>query len=271
MIIDCHQHSVWHGRTGQDLVAYMDQTGVDKSWLLTWESIDGGLEPGYQHISIGQTFETAQAHPGRFVIGVAPDARRPDVIDLIRRCHARGARVLGEVKLRLMMDSPELIAAFRIAGELGMPVLFHLELPRIGTDGVSQWYLGDIDAVDRAISKCPQTTFIGHGPGWWAHFSNDDLGCREYYPRGPIIPGGKTIRLLEKHANLYADLSAGSGLHALNRDPQFGRQFMVDFADRVLYGTDYWDTRLLEHIRSLGLPADVLGKILSGNALKLAP
>ena len=43
---------------------------------------------------------------------------------------------------------------------------------------LSQWYMGDIDAVERTLQKCPDTTFIGHGPGWWAHISNDQAHVR---------------------------------------------------------------------------------------------
>ena len=270
-IIDVHQHPVWHGRNVRDLVAYMDATGVDVAWSLSWESIDGGLEPGYQHIAVWSSFAAAADYPGRFVIGAAPDLRRERVLDLIREYHRRGARVLGEVKLKVMMDTPELIQGFRLAGELGMPVLFHLELPRIEGGELSQWYMGDIDAVERTLQKCPDTTFIGHGPGWWAHISNDQRMYESAYPEGPVVPGGGVVRLMEKYRNIYADLSAGSGLRAMSRDLKFTKQFMTQFADRILYGTDYWDTRMLDHLRSLDLSEELLSGILYKNAMKLVP
>ena len=271
MIIDCHQHSDWHGRRAKDTVAYMDAAGVDVAWILTWEAADGGLEPYYQHISAPVTFAAAAAYPGRFVVGTAPDLRRERALELIREYHSQGAKVLGEVKLRAIMDTPELIQGFRLAGELGMPVLFHLELPRIEGGVLTQWYLGDIDAFERTLQKCPETTFIAHGPGWWAHISKDKRGYESSYPEGPIVPGGGVVRLMEKYENLYSDLSASSGLRALSRDLKFTKRFLTNFADRIVYGTDYWDTRLLDHLRNLDLPADVLTKILYKNALKLVP
>jgi predicted TIM-barrel fold metal-dependent hydrolase len=57
----------------------------------------------------------------------------------------------------------------------------------------------------------------------------------------------------------------------MSRDLKFTKKFLTDFADRILYGTDYWDTRMLEHLRGLDLPADVLSGILGRNALKLVP
>ena len=39
------------------------------------------------------------------------------------------------------------------------------------------------------------------------------------YPRGPVTEGGRLYRLFDRYPNLFADLSAGSGLGALKRDP----------------------------------------------------
>ena len=269
MIIDCHQHTNWHGRLTPDLVAYLDAAGVRKAWLLSWEALDGGLESWYMHLSIEDVFEAAAAYRGRFIIGAGADPRREDFAALLKRYHKAGARVYGEIKLRVLMDSPDLIEAFRLAGRLGMPVLFHLEVPRLASGRLTTWYLGDIDAVERTLAKCPDTTFVAHGPGWWAHLSADDGPYRSNYPKGPVVPGGKAVRCLEKYANLSCDLSAHSALNALTRDPACGRQFLIDFADRILYGADFFDTKLLDHLKTLNLPAAVQKKILSGNAAKL--
>ena len=291
MIIDCHQHTDWHGKTTADFIQYFDSAGVDRAWLLSWEEIDGGRDPGYMHLSIDNVFATAAAHPSRYVIGTAPDPRRENVLELIRRYRREGAKIFGEVKLCVLMDTPELIAAFRLAGELGMPVLFHLQLPNpkdpdVRRDrGPGQWYLGDIDAVERTLTQCPGTVFLGHGPGWWAHISADEKGYgvpkpdaaglggpyASVYPDGPVVPGGGVVRLLEKYPNIYCDLSAWSGLNGISRDREFGRRFLIDYADRLLYGTDYWDTKLLDYLRGLELPPAVLEKILSGNAIRLEP
>jgi len=271
MIIDCHQHTDWHGRRTEDLVKHLDELGVDKAWLLSWEAIDGALEPWYAHLSIAQVFSAARSYPGRFIIGAAPDPRRPNVLDLIRQYHKAGARVFGEVKLRVLMDSPELIAAFRLAGELRMPVLFHLQLPNANEPYPSCWYLGDVDAVERTLVKCPDTIFVAHGPGWWAHISDDRKAHTQSYPTGRVVPGGAVVRLLDEYPNLYCDLSAGSGFNGIQRDPKFGRRFLIHYADRILYGTDFFDRRHLDHLRSIDLPQSVLEKILCGNALKLVP
>lgn len=47
------------------------------------------------------------------------------------------------------------------------------------------------------------------------------------------------MELLRAYPNLYADLSAGSGFNALNRDHQFAYSFLDEFQDKLMYGTDY--------------------------------
>ena len=90
------------------------------------------------------------------------------------------------------------------------------------------------DALERAIIECPETVFIGHAPGFWTHISDDGRHTTESYPEGPVIPGGRVGHMLRTYPNLYADLSAGSGLKAIDRGREFGRQFLVEFSDRLL-------------------------------------
>ncbi len=77
--------------------------------------------------------------------------------------------------------------------------------------------------------------------------------------------------MLRQYPNLYADLSAGSGLNALQRDPEFAKDFLLEFQDRLLYARDYFDNRHQEFLNSLGLPDKALVKVYAGNALKLVP
>ena len=65
-----------------------------------------------------------------------------------------------------------------------------------------------IEAFERAVSACPETTFIAHAPGFWAHISGDGRFEKETYPEGPVLPGGKAVKMLREYTNLYADLSA---------------------------------------------------------------
>ena len=86
-----------------------------------------------------------------------------------------------------------------------------------------------------------------------------------------MTPGGIVPRLLREHGNLCADLSAGSGLGAISRDPAFGRKFLIEFQDRLLFARDYFDARLMDFLKSLKLPKRVFEKIACRNALRLVP
>ena len=74
---------------------------------------------------------------------------------------------------------------------------------------------------------------------------------------------------METYPNMYADLSATSGFIAITRDREYGRRFIIDQADKLLFGRDSYDSRLLDHLKTLELPADVWDTISHRNALRL--
>jgi hypothetical protein len=86
-------------------------------------------------------------------------------------------QICGELKLRMMYDNPDALRLYRFCGEAGLAVLVHLdyELPCApGHPWPNYWYGGGIEALARAAALCPETKFIGHAPGFWAHLSKDD-------------------------------------------------------------------------------------------------
>ena len=84
-------------------------------------------------------------------------------------------------------------------------------------------------------------------------------------------PGGKLLKLLKKYKNLHCDLSAGSGLNAISRDPAWGKRFLLRYSDRILYGTDMFDRHHLDYLESLKLDRRIMRRIMGGNAMKLLP
>ena len=284
MIIDAHNHPDWHGHNLDRFLQNMAQYNIDKTWLLTWECPPDEYDPEHNHTSLrdgwgpipfSRGLRYTEHAPDRFVLGYAPDPRRADAIDRLRAAiEIYGVRLYGELKLRMMYDNPDALRMFRFCGEKGLPVTVHIDYefdtgskyPR-----PNWWYGGGIEAFERAVRACPGTTFIGHGPGFWAHISNDDLYDQVPYPTGKVVPGGKLPQMFRQYPNLYADLSAGSGLNALTRDSPFAREFLLEFQDRLLYGRDCFDNRMQEFLNSLGLPQETLTKIYAGNALRLVP
>jgi predicted TIM-barrel fold metal-dependent hydrolase len=63
--------------------------------------------------------------------------------------------------------------------------------------------------------------------------------------------------LMREYPNLYGDISAGSGLNALQRDPAFSWKFIDEFQNRLLLGLDYCSpTNNMQHIEWLSKARD---------------
>lgn len=287
MIIDAHNHADWHGHDLDRFLANMDKYNIDKTWLLTWICPRDEYDPSYNNvvnidsenikgpISFLRCLSYVERAPDRFILGYAPDPRKPEAIDLLDAAiEIHGVRVCGEIKLRMMYDNPDAIRMYKFCGEKNVPVTFHIdyEFDRgVKYPRPNYWYGGGIDAFERAIKACPYTIFLGHAPGFWAHISGDGQHDKTSYPKGKVVAGGKLIQMLRDYPNLYCDWSAGSGRNALQRDPEFAKEFIFEFQDRILYARDYFDNAHQEFLTSLDLPRDVLDKIYYKNALKLVP
>lgn len=285
MLIDAHNHPDWHAHDLTRFLENMAAGGIDKTWLLTWECPPDEYDPVMYNrtmlceaegpVPFSRCLAYKERAPDKFVLGYAPDPRRPDAIDRLQAAiDLYGVRVYGELKLRMMYDNPDALRMFRFCGEKGLPVTVHIDYefdtgspyPR-----PNWWYGGGIEAFERAVVACPETIFIGHAPGFWAHISNDGQHLKELYPKGKVVPGGRVVEMLRRYPNLYADLSAGSALNALTRDPAFAKEFCLEFQDRLLHGRDCFDHRRVAFLQELGLPQEVLTKIYATNALKLVP
>jgi len=290
VIVDSHQHAFWYGRTDAGLIADLDEQKIDVAWVLTWEIppdeafIDqsifnpalvraDGTHPG---MTLGDALVMRNHYPDRVILGYCPDPRLPGATGLLEAAvKMHGVRVCGEWKFRILLDDPRCINLFRTAGKLGCPVVFHIDVPYL-PDKTGQivyykdWYAGTVENLERTLAACPETIFIGHAPGFWRHISGDGDTHPDGYPRGPIIPGGKVPLLMRKYPNLWADLSAGSGLYALQRNPEFGKAFLTEFADRLLFGRDFFGGELHAFLQTLDLSADVHDRIYFQNAIRLA-
>ena len=283
MIIDAHNHPDWHGHDLNKFLVNMEKNNIDKTWLLSWEcpldeyspyTIGSTPEVGQRGpIPFTRCISYAERAPEKFILGYAPDPRRPEAIDQLRAAITiYGVKVYGEIKLRMMYDNPDALRMFRFCGVKGLPVVVHIDYEfDNGTNypRPNWWYGGGIDAFERTVKSCPDTIFLGHAPGFWAHISGDDQYDKTSYPKGKVVPNGKIIEMLEQYPNLYCDMSAGSGCNALSRDIEFTKSFLIKYQDRILYARDYFDNVHQDLLESLNLPQQVLEKIYSGNATKL--
>jgi len=292
MLIDAHQHVYYHGFSPAGVIGEMDQFGIDRAWILTWYLPPGehapsshrvfnprNLRPDGTHAgsALADVVEAIQRYPDRLVAGYCPCPHEGSAPDLFAAaCEGYGVRVCGEWSYRMLLDDPRSLELFRRAGELGCPVVLHLDVPYLpdGKGGQvyqNYWYGGGAGPLERALQACPQTVFVGHAPGFWRYISGDEEGEPAIYPRGPVKPGGQLLRLLETYPNLWADLSAGSGLGALQRDVEHARGFLARYQDRLLFGRDDHGQKLQLFLNDLDLPAAVKEKIFYKNALRLVP
>ncbi len=284
MIIDAHNHPDWHEHDLARFLANMDRYGIEKTWLLTWECPVDEFDPSYNNalanvrdqdgpVPFHRVVSYAERAPERFVLGYAPDPRRPDAIDRLEAAVTiHNVRVCGEIKLRMMFDNRDAIRMYRRCGELSLPITVHIdyEFDRgVKYPRPNYWYGGGISAFERAVAECGDTIFVGHAPGFWAHISGDDKQTEQSYPDGEVLPGGKIVEMFRKYPNLYADLSAGSGFRALDRDHDFAVDFLTEFQDRLLFGRDYFDDKIRTLVQELDIAPDVRNKIFRQNALRL--
>jgi len=196
----------------------------------------------------------------------------------------------------MRVDDERLAPIFDKAAELRVPVMFHTADPAaffLPVDAANERYeelaahpdwsfYGSqyskqelLDQRDRVFARHPGTTFVA------AHVaeSGEDLS--------------RVSSLLENHPNVYIDISARTP--ELGRQPRTARKFFLQFADRILFGTDLLPEasmyrlyfRFLEtedeyfeypshasrqgrwNIYGVDLPDDVLEKVYRKNALRL--
>lgn len=282
-IIDAHNHPDWYGKGVDSFVKEMDELNIRKCWLLSWEAPSDEVDPNQFNVLNESPYATGRGpipfsrclyfksrYPERFILGFAPDPRSPECLDNLEAAVSLyGVDVFGEVKLRAVYDNPDFIEVFRYCGQHKIPVVLHFENPSYTGAKYprrSYWYGGGIDSLERLLEKCPETIFIGHAQGFWAEISKEGAKIGESYPTGKVVLGGRIPKMLRRFDNLFCDLSANSGLNALKRDPEFAKDFLIEFQDRCLFARDKFGHELFNFLVGLNLSDDVLVKILGANA-----
>lgn len=323
-VVDVHthfRHRLHHSRQALDDFVEL----MDRNQIALCVSLDGQL---------GDDFEEHARYlwtdyPDRFVIftnidwqgegdvddPASWDCQRPDFARRMARAladakerGASGLKIFKQFGLGYRNPDGSLIAIddarwdpiWQACGELSLPVLIHTADPAAfflpidntnerweelhrhpdwsfyGNDFPSRMSL--LEARNRVIARHDDTIFIG------AHLANNPEDLAE------------VGEWLDAYDNLYVELASRIG--ELGRQPYTSRRFLIDHADRVLFGTDgpwseerihlYW--RFLEtydenfpysekafppqgfwNIYGVGLPDDVLHKIYHENAARIIP
>ena len=251
-------------------------------------------------------------HPGRFAVFANPDFSGIGMPEWPRqaarqleddvRAGAQGLKIFKNFGMsvrdtqgsRVAVDDPAMDPLLEACARLGVPVLIHVADPAefwAAHDSRNERWLELklrprrkrtappsfeqlIAERDRMLQRHPDVRFILAHMGWQGH----DLG--------------RLGRLFDEHPNVHVDIAAV--LYELGRIPFSGREFLIRYKDRILFGKDsyapnefpyYWrvlETRdeYFEYYRryhahwrlyGLGLPDDTLKHIYWKNALRLIP
>jgi len=299
-------HSHPYAKTSEEIAEWvrnMDEVGIARTIILSGAT--------------GQEFEDIYrmyaVYPDRFELWCGFDYTGYDqpgfgqrAIATLEKCRQAGARGVGELHdkgkglnsdkmtaLGMHPDDPRMDSLFERCGQLGMPVNIHVADPiwmyeamdnqNDGLMNAFNWRLdnqpgivghsGMIDILERTVKKHSSTTFIA------CHFANLDYDL------------ARLGQILERHPNLYADISARYAETA--PIPRFTSQFYAKYSDRLLYGTDmgfeksmyrvtfrvletlnehFYETEMFSYHWSLsgfGLSDEILQKVYRTNAEKI--
>jgi len=268
--VHCHVGRLYVGDDGvlteEAVLSAMDRAGIERAALLPIES----PEEAHFYVTTEEILGVCRRHPGRFIpfCNVDPRIASGDnssvLRERLRQYRDRGCRGYGEAMSGLTIDDSRLQRVYGFCGEFGLPVVYHIDAER------------NLDApafpgLERMLRQFPGTVFVGHGQRFWAEISGDAVPSQYGgYPSGPVTPGGAIVRLLETYPNLYADLSAGSALNALTRDPDFAfaSRFLERFQDKLFFGSDL--CRASQSTRPLPLVGLLAGERAAGRLSETA-
>jgi predicted TIM-barrel fold metal-dependent hydrolase len=278
-IIDIHQHTTYRARTPEQLIAHQRTMGVTQTILLpAGSSVNTPSTGDGKHNTLGgvgaggndTAIAMARQYTGEFFFGANEVTDLAEARMEISKYLELGGVIIGEQKFSVECDSKESQLLYELAAEFNVPILMHLQH---GT------YNMGFERIYKMFEKFPKTMFIGHAQTWWANIDKNHADQNNLYPKGKVTVGGLTDRYLADYPNIFADMSAGSGLNALTRDEDHARGFLERHQDKVLYGSDCDDrvgqgsacqgSQTVAAIRRLSTSKTVERKILYENSKKL--
>ena len=270
-----NEHIRWI--TVSQLLKRMDQEGIDRAVILPLHSPESSIES----VPTRDVIRMCKMHSSKLIPFCNPDPRlnmgsEKDLAFILQEYKKEGCKGVGEITANIYFDDQRTLNLFRICEELKLPVLFHIGPKEGGCYGLIDEFR--LPRLEKCLKAFPELTFIGHSQPFWAEISGDlKPEERNGYPTGKVAPGGRVVELLRNYPNLCADLSAGSGYNAISRDPEFGLQFLEEFQNRLMFGTDLDapgqdipQLRYLRHLEEDGkISKNVYDKIMYQNATRI--
>jgi predicted TIM-barrel fold metal-dependent hydrolase len=281
---------------------------MDRLNLAVGVNLSGGT--GDRLASQVQAFEAS--HPGRFVVFANvdfSDIDNPEFGVLAARRleadHASGAvglkifknlgmSVTDAAGERVRVDDPRLDPIWAKAGELGMPVLIHTADP-------SEFWAPMDEQNERWLELKLRPGRKQEEPPTWEQLIAEQLQMFRNHPETTFIAAhlawmGNDLDRLGRTLDEIPNMNVGLGavIYDPGRQPRTGRQFFIDYQDRIFMGKDSWAPdeyptyfRVLEsddeyfpyyrkyhafwRMYGLDLPDEVLRKVYFENALRVIP
>ncbi len=287
MFIDIHAHVYryqYPTENGEYLFMILEQLierhneiGIERAVLLPIVSPEV-----YVPQSVGEVIEIANNSGGRFIPFCNIDPRvLTNTSDaplgiLLNYYRDLGCKGIGEVMPNMELRDPKMQNLFKHVQDIGFPLIFDIT-GKLGT-GYGLYDDPGLPQLEACLEKYPDLIFVGHGPAFWAEIGMLDSPEDRYgYPEYPVSEEGVVPKLMRKYPNLWAELSAGSGSNAMKRDPEYAVQFINEFQDKLMFGTDICTYKqpayIVDFLKSLlvqkKISEDVFRKVARENAIKL--
>ena len=277
-IIDIHQHTHYSGRNDDLLLIHQKAMGITRTILLpsgrpmSTASTHFGVSNGLEAEAGGNEacYNFARAHKEAFTFGACEVPDFTGATAEIEKYLKLGAKVIGELKFGVDCDAPFMQKIYKLAEAYDVPVLMHWQFEK---------YNYGFERFHKMLAKFPKVKFLGHAQTWWANVDKNHLDQKVLYPTGKVVNGGITDKLLSDYPNMFADLSAGSGLNFFMRDEGHTRDFLKRHQDKLIFGSDCSDHvgegancqggKTIAAIRKLSADKSIERKLLYHNAKRI--
>jgi len=224
--------------TLDELRAAHDELDISRAVLLPIVSSEM-----YMPQSVDEIIDIADESDGRYIPYCNVDPRvysnssDAPIGILLEHYRKLGCKGIGEVMPNLPWNDPRFQNLLRHVERIGFPLIF--DVTGCLNRGYGIYDEPGMPQLEDCLNRYPDLLFVGHGPAFWAEISTlRDPADRFGYPGYPIVGEGRVAQLMRRYPNLVVELSANSGANAMLRDPGYAVNFLNEFCDRIMFGTD---------------------------------